>query len=154
MATTRTHTGRPHTGRPGLATPPLDRPMPGPDTGADHGIDLERLERLRRLTRLMDSRWRIPGTRIPIGLDGIASIAPVVGDSATALVSAYIVWEAARFGLPKSLVARMIGNVGLDWAVGSIPVLGTIFDIAFKANRRNLDLLHEHLEDRLARAGR
>lgn len=149
MATTRTHTGRPR-----LATPPLDRPAHDPGAGADHGIDLMRLERLRRLTRLMDSRWRIPGTRIPIGLDGIASIAPVVGDSATALVSAYIVWEAARFGIPKSLVARMIGNVGLDWAVGSIPVLGTIFDIAFKANRRNLDLLHEHLEERLARGGR
>lgn len=149
MATTRTHTGRPR-----LATPPPDRPRSGADAGTDHGIDLERLERLRRLTRLMDSRWRIPGTRIPIGLDGVASIAPVVGDSATALVSAYIVWEAARFGLPKSLVARMVANVGLDWAVGSIPVLGTIFDIAFKANRRNLDLLHEHLEERLARGGR
>lgn len=113
-------------------------------------IDLRRLERLRYLTRLMDARWRVPGTRIPVGLDGIASLLPIVGGSATAVVSAYIIVEAARFGLPKSLVARMVGNVALDWAGGSIPVLGTIFDIAFKANRRNLDLLHEHLEERLA----
>lgn len=116
--------------------------------GADP-IDLERLERLRRVTRLMDSRWRIPGTGIPIGLDGIASIVPGVGDTLTAVVSAWIVYEAARYGLPAGVLARMIANVGLDWAVGSIPVLGTIFDIAFKANRRNLDLLHEHLERRL-----
>jgi len=113
-------------------------------------IDLKRLERLRQLVRLMDTRWRVPGTRIPVGLDGIASIVPVVGDTATAMVSGYIILEAARFGLPKSLIARMVANMGLDWAVGSIPVLGTIFDIAFKANRRNLDLLHEHLENRLA----
>jgi hypothetical protein len=116
-------------------------------------IDLKRLERLRRLTRLMDTRWRVPGTRIPIGLDGIASIIPLAGDTATALISAYIIMESARFGLPKFLVARMIANVGLDWAAGSVPVVGTLFDIFFKANRRNLDLLHEHLEKRLAEAG-
>lgn len=115
-------------------------------------IDLNRLERLRRLTRLMDTRWRIPGTRIPIGLDGIASVVPVIGDTATAVVSAYIIMEATRFDLPKSLIARMIGNLVVDWAGGSVPVLGTIFDIGFKANRRNLDLLHEHLENRLGAA--
>ncbi len=113
-------------------------------------IDLNRLERLRRLTRLMDTRWRIPCTRIPIGLDGIAGLVPVVGGTATAVVSAYIIMEAARFDLPKILVARMIGNLVLDWAGGSVPVAGAIFDIAFKANRRNLDLLHEHLENRLS----
>lgn len=113
-------------------------------------IDFKRLERLRRLTRLMDTRWRIPGTRIPVGLDGIASLFPVVGDTATAVVSAYIILEATRFGIPKSLVARMVANLLVDWAGGSVPVLGTIFDIAFKANRMNLDLLHKHLEDRLA----
>lgn len=115
-------------------------------------IDLNRLERLRRLTRLMDTRWRIPGTRIPIGLDGIASVVPGIGDTATAVVSAYIIMEATRFDLPKSLIARMIGNLVVDWAGGSVPVLGTIFDIGFKANRRNLDLLHEHLENRLGAA--
>ncbi|MGQ9370976.1 DUF4112 domain-containing protein [Azospirillum sp. A39] len=113
--------------------------------------DRARLERLRHLATLLDSRWRIPGTRIPIGLDGIASLVPVVGDSATAVVSAYIVYEAMRFGLPKSLIARMAANVGLDWLVGSVPVLGTLFDIGFKANRRNVDLLHRHLEEKMAR---
>ena len=101
---------------------------------------------LERLTNLLDSRWRIPGTRIPIGIDGIASIVPGIGDTATGVVSAYIVWQATRFGVPRSVLLRMAGNVGLDWAVGSIPVLGTLFDIGFKANSRNMRLLREHLE--------
>ncbi|AWK87629.1 DUF4112 domain-containing protein [Azospirillum thermophilum] len=129
--------------------PVTGQPAPSAEP-PEAGIDLQRLERLRRLARLMDSRWHIPGTRIPIGLDGIASIVPVAGDTVTAAVSAYILLEAARFGLPASLLARMGFNVAVDWAVGSIPVLGTIFDIGFKANRMNLNLLHEHLEQRLA----
>jgi len=106
----------------------------------------ERLAHLDRLTDLLDSRWRIPGTSIPIGIDGIASIVPGIGDSATGVIAAYIVWQATRFGIPKSMLLRMVGNVGVDWAVGSIPVLGTIFDIGFKANRRNMKLLRRHLE--------
>ena len=101
---------------------------------------------LERLADLLDSRWRIPGTSIPIGLDGIASIFPVVGDSATGVVAAYLVFQAARLGVPRSTLLRMLGNVGVDWAVGSIPVFGTLFDIGFKANRRNMRLLREHLE--------
>ncbi|WP_083897040.1 DUF4112 domain-containing protein [Azospirillum sp. B506] len=128
-------------------------PSPG-GGGSTVPIDFQRLERLRRLARLMDTRWRIPFTRIPVGLDGIASLVPVAGDTATAIVSAYIIMEAARFDLPKVLVARMVFNVLLDWAGGSVPVLGTVFDIAFKANRMNLNLLHEHLEKRLAAAAR
>ncbi|WP_029007769.1 DUF4112 domain-containing protein [Azospirillum halopraeferens] len=126
--------------------------MPSTSSSSSSDSDRERLERLRRLAWWLDSRWRIPGIPIPIGLDGIASIVPVVGDTATAIVSAYIVREAMRFGLPRSLVIRMMANVGIDWAVGSIPVLGTLFDVAFKANRRNVDLLHRHLEERMARA--
>ncbi|PWC39158.1 DUF4112 domain-containing protein [Azospirillum sp. TSO35-2] len=126
-------------------------PQPG-GGGGSVPIDFRRLERLRRLARLMDTRWRIPGTRIPVGLDGIASLVPVAGDTLTAVVSAWIIMEAARFDLPKTLLARMAFNVALDWAVGSVPVVGTVFDIAFKANRMNLDLLHEHLEQRLAAA--
>lgn len=106
----------------------------------------DRLARLQRLSTLLDSRWGIPGTRWRIGLDGIASIVPGIGDTLTAVISLYIVWQAASFGMPGSLIARMLANVGLDWAVGSIPVLGTVFDVAFKANRRNIDLLTRHLE--------
>jgi len=114
-----------------------------PATHHDYDAQLAHLE---RLADLLDTRWRIPVLGIPIGLDGIASIVPVVGDSATGVVSAYMVYRASRLGVPKSLLLRMAGNVGLDWAVGSIPVLGTLFDIGFKANRRNVNLLRRHLE--------
>ncbi|EWY36469.1 hypothetical protein N825_26915 [Skermanella stibiiresistens SB22] len=116
-----------------------------PRTARVHDYEAE-LARLQKLADLLDSRWRIPGTSIPIGLDGIASIVPVIGDSATGVVAAYLVAQAARLGVPRSILLRMAGNVGLDWAVGSIPVLGTLFDIGFKANRRNMRLLREHLE--------
>ncbi len=111
--------------------------------------DLDRLERLRRLTWWLDTRWTIPGTRMGVGGDGVASLVPVVGDTLTALVSLHILKEATAFGVPKSLIARMLGNVACDWAVGSIPVIGTIFDIGFKANVRNLRLLERHLDGRV-----
>jgi hypothetical protein len=113
---------------------------------APHDYDAK-LAQLERLADLLDSRWRIPGLGIPIGIDGIASIFPVVGDSATGVVSAYLVYQASRMGVPKSVLMRMAANAGLDWAVGSIPVLGTLFDIGFKANRRNVNLLRRHLEE-------
>ena len=108
-------------------------------------IDPAQLVRLRALANLMDTRWRIPGVGVRIGLDGIASIFPVVGDSLTAVVSAYLIYEAKQMGVPKSTLVRMIGNAGLDWAVGSIPVIGTLFDIGFKANTRNMALLQRHI---------
>lgn len=127
------------------------RPIPAPDPSGPSSahIDLQRLEKLRRLAWWLDARWRLPLIKVPFGLDGVASLLPVVGDTATAVVSAYIVREAARYGLPKRLIARMVVNVLLDWALGSVPVIGTVFDIAFKANRANLALLHRHLEERL-----
>lgn len=125
-------------GRP-AAAPNAGRVALPPDRTAE-------LRRLAALAELLDARWRIPGTGIRIGLDGIASIVPVLGDSATALVAAYLVAEAARLGVPKRVLVRMAGNVGIDWLFGSIPLVGTIFDIGFKANLRNLRLLRRHLE--------
>jgi hypothetical protein len=124
------------------------RPDAGPVT---EGIPLDfaRLERLRRLSWWLDTRWQVPGTRVRFGLDGLASVLPIVGDTATAALSVYLVAEAARFGLPRGLIVRMAGNILLDWAGGSIPIAGTVFDVLFKSNRRNLALLHEHLERHL-----
>lgn len=106
-----------------------------------------RLRRLQVLADWLDSRWRIPGTPWRIGLDGIASIVPVAGDTLTAVIAAWIVLEAKQFGVPPSTLARMAWNVGLDWAVGSIPIAGTVFDIGWKANNKNLKLLLRHLEE-------
>ncbi len=104
-----------------------------------------RLQRVERLADLLDTRFRIPGTRIPIGADGILSIVPVVGDTVAGAMSAWLIWEAHRMGARKRTLGRMVANAGLDYVVGSIPVVGTIFDIAFKANSRNLKLLKREL---------
>jgi hypothetical protein len=98
------------------------------------------------LAALLDSRWRIPGTSIRFGLDALVGLVPVLGDAATGVVSAYIVLRARNCGAGKTLVARMLGNVLIDTVVGSIPILGSIFDVYFKANNRNIRLLRRHLQ--------
>lgn len=118
------------------------------DERAPHrpSIHEERLESLDNLARLLDARWRIPGVGWRFGVDGVASLFPGVGDAAAGLVSAYIIFHGARLGAPNHVLARMAGNVLVDTVVGSVPVLGTIFDVAFKSNLRNARLLRRHFE--------
>jgi hypothetical protein len=106
-----------------------------------------------RVSRLLDSQWRVPGTSMRFGIDPLVGLVPGLGDVATGLVSAYIVVMAKRLGLPNHVMARMVGNVALDVVVGSIPLLGSVFDLFYKANRRNFRLLQEHVEREKARAG-
>ena len=105
-----------------------------------------RVERLRQLAYLLDDRFRIPGTKYRIGLDSLIGLVPGLGDAATTLLSLYIVLEARRHGVPVSKLGRMGLNVGLDAVLGAVPLVGDLFDVAWKANRRNLALLLEHLE--------
>ena len=127
------------------ATTAVTTPPTGGGTAADAAAG-RALRRLDRLAHLMDGAFRLPGTRWRFGLDGLLGFLPGAGDSATALVSLYVLVEAWRLGAPPGLVLRMLGNVGLDWAVGSVPLVGDVFDLAFKANRRNLALLRGHLD--------
>lgn len=99
---------------------------------------------LAELAQLLDSKWGILGFRF--GIDAIAGLLPVVGDAATGLISAYIVYKAHRLGAPRELLGKMAANVVVDVAVGAIPVAGTVFDVFFKANNRNIRLLREHLK--------
>ncbi|GLK67696.1 DUF4112 domain-containing protein [Hansschlegelia plantiphila] len=108
----------------------------------------ETLDQLDRLANLLDSRWRIPGTNWRFGVDAIASIVPVAGDVSTAIVSIYMIKRAHDLGAPGHVLARMVGNVAFDTVAGSVPVIGTVFDAAFKANRRNMRLLRRHFEGR------
>lgn len=105
-----------------------------------------RLAELDRLATLLDSRWGIKGTPFTFGIDGVASLLPVIGDGATGLISAYIIYRAAKMGAPQNVLVKMAGNAGLDFVIGSIPVAGTVFDVFFKANKRNIRLLRTHLE--------
>ncbi|MEA5160903.1 DUF4112 domain-containing protein [Cereibacter johrii] len=103
------------------------------------------LERLDRLARLLDARFRLFGIRF--GWDGIASIVPGLGDAVTALPAAWLIWRAHKLGLPGSVILRMAANCGIDLVGGSVPLLGTLFDVAFKSNLRNMALLRRHLEE-------
>lgn len=105
------------------------------------------LQRLRRLAYLLDSSIGIPGTRWRFGLDALLGLLPGVGDGAGALVSAYVLLQAARLGAPRSTLLRMAGNVAVEALVGTIPLLGDLFDAAWKANQRNVRLLEAHLAD-------
>jgi hypothetical protein len=109
-------------------------------------FDPRRIARLRRVGWLLDSSIPIPGTRYTLGVDQIVGLVPGLGDLLGGLFSLYIIVEAAKIGVPRGLLARMGWNVALDTLVGEVPILGDLFDIAFKANIRNLALLDGYLE--------
>ncbi len=106
------------------------------------------MRRLDRFAHLLDRAVRVPGTNWRIGLDGIAGFVPGVGDALTTLIAVYPILEAWRLGAPPKLLLRMLANVGIDGLAGSVPVAGDLFDVAFKANSRNVALLREHLARR------
>jgi Domain of unknown function (DUF4112) len=107
--------------------------------------DEARLKRVLLLSRLLDEQFRIPGTTYRVGLDGLLGLIPGVGDAAGALLSTYILYEAIRLGAPKTVLLRMVANIGIDTVVGAIPVVGDIFDIVWKANKKNAALLQAYL---------
>lgn len=98
-------------------------------------------ERLRRLAWLLDSSIPVPGTRWTVGIDALIGLVPVLGDVAGMLLSSYILLQAVRLGAPKRVLARMALNIAVEGLVGSIPLLGDLFDAGFKANQRNIRLL-------------
>ncbi|WP_055083041.1 DUF4112 domain-containing protein [Jannaschia donghaensis] len=103
-----------------------------------------RLDRLDRLANNMDSRYRIPLTRIRFGWDAILGLVPGIGDVAALAPAGYILLEAHRMGAPTPVKAKMTANTGVDWLIGTIPIIGDIFDIGLRANRRNVALLRAH----------
>ncbi len=104
-----------------------------------------RLARIRRIAWLVDAAFHVPGTRYRFGLNSVIGLFPGGGDAVLGLISLYIVQQAHALGLPPGKLARMVGNVALEVAVGSVPVLGDLFDVALKANLRNLRIVEEHL---------
>jgi hypothetical protein len=103
-----------------------------------------RLASLRRWAFLLDSLFRIPGTSVRFGLDGIVGLIPGIGDIASPAYTGLILIEALRLRVPAIVQARMVLNAAIDMAIGLVPLLGDIADIAWKANTRNLALLERH----------
>lgn len=104
------------------------------------------LARLEALARVMDSAFLLPGTNVRMGFDAILGLVPVIGDIISQAISSYLIWEAKRLGVSRWTLWRMIGNSAVDTVIGAIPFAGDAFDVAFRANMRNLALLTAHLE--------
>ena len=106
------------------------------------------LDRIRRLSTVLDDAVRVPGTNVRVGLDPVLGIVPGAGDAIAAAISLYVVFEAYRLDAPRSMLAKMVGLLAVDAVIGSIPLLGPVFDAFWKANAWNAKSLERHLTDR------
>ena len=103
-----------------------------------------RLARLRRLAWLIDGVFHVPGTRFRFGLNSAIGLLPVGGDAVLGSISLWIIYEAHKLGVPGNKLAQMLGNVALELAGGSVPIVGDFFDMALKANLRNIAIIEAH----------
>lgn len=111
------------------------------------GRDVESVrKRIEAMERLLEGLFTIPGTNQKVGLDVILDLIPFGGDAIGSLLGAWIVWEARNLGMSKMQIARMSGNVGLDFLLGLVPVVGAIPDFFFRSNTRNLKIIKRHLD--------
>jgi hypothetical protein len=104
------------------------------------------VNRARVLARALDSAVRIPGTNVRFGLDAVLGLVPGLGDVAGAAMGSYLVLLGSRLGAPKPVLARMVLNVAFDTLAGVVPVAGDLFDVAWKANTRNMALLERYID--------
>ncbi|MGQ0455637.1 MAG: DUF4112 domain-containing protein [Hyphomicrobium sp.] len=106
------------------------------------------LARLDALANMMDSAVAIPGTNVVVGFDALLGLLPVIGDAISSAIGGYIILEARRLGASKIVIARMAANTTIDTVVGAIPIVGDVFDVAYRLNRKNVALLKRHIEKR------
>jgi hypothetical protein len=106
------------------------------------------LRRIERLANLLDARFSLPGTNIRFGWDGLIGLLPGIGDTLTLLPQLYLIFEAVRLKLGAPVILKMLLNVLIDWLVGTIPVVGDLFDVAFKSNLRNAKLVAEAIREK------
>jgi hypothetical protein len=104
------------------------------------------LQRARILAKLLDSQFNVAGVRF--GLEGLLGVIPVAGDAIGAALGLYPVWLARKHKLGKAVTAKMAANLAVELAGGAIPWIGDLFDVAFKANLRNLKLLEKAVVER------
>jgi hypothetical protein len=102
--------------------------------------------RIEAMEGLLERMFVIPGTNKPIGLDVLLDLIPVVGPTIGAVMGSWMAWEARNLGMSKWQMARMFGNVGVDFLLGAIPFVGAIPDFFFRSNSRNLKIIRKHLD--------
>ena len=125
------------------AAPSERRPEPVPELDATTRV---RLERLRRYAWVLDESIRVPFTQTRVGLESLIGLIPVVGDAAGLVLGLGVVLGGARVGVSTSTLLRMLLNLGVEAVLGVVPVVGDVFDFVFKANRRNVALIEQSLE--------
>jgi len=108
---------------------------------------LAKLQKLRKISDLWDRSLSVPGTNFKVGLESLVGLLPVGGDVIGILLSVYILFQAIQFRLPSSILFRMLFNILLDGVVGSVPIVGDIFDTTWKANTKNVNLLEAHIRE-------
>ena len=117
------------------------------DTLEKHGLtrvsSARLLGRAYTMARLLDRAVRIPGTKITFGLDAVLGLIPGGGDIAGAIFSTWLILLGSRMGVPRQVLMRMVANVAIDTIGGSIPILGDLFDVAWKSNSRNVEILEQ-----------
>ncbi|WP_066546980.1 MULTISPECIES: DUF4112 domain-containing protein [unclassified Sphingomonas] len=121
----------------------LDRIAAALQVGTDPASVRRRVEAIERV---LERAFTIPGTQQQFGLDALLSLLPVGGSFIAAAMGSYILWEARNLGLSRLQMARMAGNVGFDWLLGLIPVVGAVPDLFFRSNSRNLKIIRRHLD--------
>jgi hypothetical protein len=115
-------------------------------TGAyRHYSRRDTIARLDFIARLLDTAFVVPGTNIRFGIEAIIRLMPGIGDAVASALSCVILIEAHRLGVPTRILARMVANVLLEGTAGAMPVVGDMFDIMFRANRRNIRILHDYM---------
>lgn len=102
--------------------------------------------RIEALEKVLERAFVIPGTRQTVGLDALAGLVPVAGDLVAAALGIYLVWEARNLGMPKWKLAQMTARIGFDTALGSVPLVGDLFDFVYRSNSRNLKTIRKHLD--------
>jgi len=102
------------------------------------------LDRIDLLARIFDTAFVLPGTNVRFGIEAVMRLVPGIGDAAASALSCYLLYEAHRLEVPSHVFARLVGNVAIEGIVGAIPLLGDLFDVGFRANRRNVAILREH----------
>lgn len=102
--------------------------------------------RVVAMERLLERSFTIPGVNMPVGLDALIGLVPVLGEIVTTAMGAYIIWEARNLGLPKWKLARMGANVLFDTAIGAIPLVGDAADLVFRSNTKNLRIILKHID--------
>jgi len=116
-------------------------------TGAPrHYSRRQTIDRLDFIARLLDTAFVVPGTNIRFGVEAIIRLMPGIGDAVASALSCVILIEAHRLGVPARILGRMIANVLLEGTAGAMPVVGDMFDIVFRANRRNMRILRDYMQ--------